>query len=412
MLCQFAFKNFGSFKDEAFLDLCAESISEMRDSLIVDSDGEKYLPVISIYGPNGGGKSTVLEALAYLIYFVNNPIYMTQMRVPEVQVPHFSGGSLRHDIYYKFDEESRNHPTDFDLLFRRDGYEFRYEISIKDGAVVSENLYSKKIGTRRASIIFERSSEGIETGEELKNLPLDKVRSSFPLISYISTAYDIDIINRAISWFSYSTILNYDNPQRDRNILIPEDKKRLKQLLSMLQSMDINITDVRIEEDEKGRIIDIYTIHEVNGKKFELNLKEESSGTRKLFSCLSRIEMCLEEGRLLIADELDAKLHPKILGYIIEQFQNPAVNKAGAQLILTSHDMVNMNPDVFRRDEIWFCSQGHDYSSNLYSLVAFRDGRGQKVRKDEVYSKRYLEGHYGADPYIMHGLNWERKDEQ
>ena len=97
MLCQFAFKNFGSFRDEAFLDLCAESISEMRDSLIVDSDGEKYLPVISIYGPNGGGKSTVLEALAYLIYFVNNPIYMTQMRVPEMQVPHFSGGSLRHE---------------------------------------------------------------------------------------------------------------------------------------------------------------------------------------------------------------------------------------------------------------------------------------------------------------------------
>ena len=413
MLCQFTFSNYKSFKGEAFLDLFAESISEHKESLITDKDGQRFLPVISIYGPNGGGKSTVLDALDYLGRFVNVPIFMMQAgkvgSADEVweDEPPYQAVPPRKDIYFKFCEECAEEPTEFEVLYRNLGYEFKYELSLIHGNIIRENLYGREIGRRNARVVFERSDDGIEVGNELKGLPLDKVRGSFPLISYISAAYDIEIVNKAAGWFRYATVMNYDEPGKDHMALIPKGEAIQKRMMAMLQEMDINISGMRVEYDENGRIREVFTRHSVGGKEHELRLEDESSGTRKLFSCLARINQYLEVGRLLLADELDAKLHPKILRYIIEGFTDPSINKNGAQLILTSHDMVNMNPDVFRRDEIWFCSQDYDNSSNLYSLVSFSDERGRKVRKDEIYSKRYLEGHYGADPYIARGLDWE-----
>ena len=176
--------------------------------------------------------------------------------------------------------------------------------------------------------------------------------------------------------------------------------------------MDINITGIRVIRDEKGNISNIFTEHQIGSNKYELNLLEESSGTRKLFTCLAQIITALNKGFFVIADELDAKLHPKLLRYIVELFKDREINKNGAQLVLTSHDMVNMDSSVFRRDEIWFCSLGNDNSSNLYSLVSFVTPNGCKVRKDASYSKQYLEGLYGADPYITKGFDWMVGDEQ
>ena len=141
-------------------------------------------------------------------------------------------------------------------------------------------------------------------------------------------------------------------------------------------------------------------------KIYEIPFQEESSGTRKIFSCLARINKCLQKGSVLIADELDAKLHPKLLRFIIELFTDTEKNKSGAQLLITSHDIVNMVREIFRRDEIWFCSLSPDNDSCLYSLISFKDERGKTPRKDAVYGKRYIEGLYGADQYIDKGLKW------
>ena len=138
----------------------------------------------------------------------------------------------------------------------------------------------------------------------------------------------------------------------------------------------------------------------------EIPFEEESSGTRKLFSCMARILDCLRDGTLLIADELDAKLHPKLLQYIIELFTDPKSNRKGAQLLFTSHDITTMTPEIFRRDEIWFCALDPQNASRLYSLISFKKENGKTPRNDESYSKQYLEGRYGADPYIRKILDW------
>ena len=78
----------------------------------------------------------------------------------------------------------------------------------------------------------------------------------------------------------------------------------------------------------------------------------------------------------------------------------------GAQLIFTSHDLSTMNNEVFRRDEIWFVAKGNNQNSKLYSLVEFKTKNGEVVRKDAKYDKQYLEGKYGADPYLRKIIDW------
>lgn len=106
-----------------------------------------------------------------------------------------------------------------------------------------------------------------------------------------------------------------------------------------------------------------------------------------------------------------SKLHPKLLEYIIELYRNPKKNRNGAQLVFTSHDLMTMSPELFRRDEIQFVAKNAEQALQLYSLVEFKKENGKQPRKDEKYGKQYLEGRYGADPYLRRMFNWEEQYE-
>ena len=120
------------------------------------------------------------------------------------------------------------------------------------------------------------------------------------------------------------------------------------------------------------------------------------------------ILLALNEGRLIVIDELDAKLHPKLLRYVIMLFKNPTINRHGAQLLFTSHDMSTMKNTVFRRDEIWFAAEDEQHQSKIYSLSDIRQEDNTRIKNTAAYDKQYLEGRYGADPYLsnMIGGGW------
>ena len=106
----------------------------------------------------------------------------------------------------------------------------------------------------------------------------------------------------------------------------------------------------------------------------------------------------------MVIDELDAKLHPKLLRYIISMFKNEKLNANGAQLIFTSHDMTTMRNTVFRRDEIWFSAANKNHESEIYSLYEIRNENNEHINNTAAYAKQYLEGRYGADPYLSNML--------
>ena len=109
----------------------------------------------------------------------------------------------------------------------------------------------------------------------------------------------------------------------------------------------------------------------------------------------------------MILDELDAKLQPKLLRYVIMMFKNKEINRLNAQLIFTSQDLITMNNQVFRRDEIWFACKNEEKESEVYSLYEIRDENGEHIRANASFSKQYLTGKYGADPYLSKMLDWE-----
>ena len=403
MLCQFSVKNYKSIRDEITFDMQAAAISEHTDRIIKDSDEQLFLPVSAIYGPNGGGKSNVLEALQTLGTMVLRPVHATkQNRTADYKFNRYPVKP------FAFSEEGKNNPTEFEIFFRTKIAEYRYVLRIKEDIVVYESLDRVKLETGRKSALFLRKGEEISLRGVFARLKIsDGLSQSLPLLSYLGITYmNNDVVKDVIDWFEYGIdFLNYGNPLEELRTAIASSDEIKKLVLDMIREMDLDIEDFRVEERENNQI-EVFTQHNVDGYKAELTLSEESSGTKKLFGLLPFIAKSLVCGSTLVIDELDAKIHPVLLRYVIMLFNNMEINRHGAQLVFTSHDLSTMNSEVFRRDEIWFVAKGNNQNSKLYSLVEFKTGNGEVVRKDAKYDKQYLEGKYGADPYLRKIIDW------
>ena len=403
MLCQFTVRNFKSIRDEVTFDMQAVAISEHEDRIIKDTDDELYLPVSAVYGPNGGGKSNVLEALHSLVMKVLRPLYATSnnedvaIKMKKLVIEPFV-----------FDKETINEPTEFELFFRTKLAEYRYELIVKKEVIEYERLDRIKLETGRKSALFERDENEINLKGAFARLKTsDELSDTLPLLSYLGITYrKNEVVQDVLDWFDGEIdFLNYGDPVQELRMAVSksEDVKRL--ILQIIQEMDLDIVDFRVEEKENDSI-EVFTKHVVSEYEAELNLLDESSGTKKLFGLLPFIAKSLLKGTTLVIDELDAKIHPVLLKYLIMTFSNMEKNKKGAQLIFTSHDLSTMNSEVFRRDEIWFVAKGNRQNSKLYSLVEFKNKKGESVRKDAKFDKQYLEGKYGADPYLRKIIDW------
>lgn len=402
MLCQFTVKNFKSIRDEVTLDMQAAAISEHEDRVIIDSDEEKYLPVSAVYGPNGGGKSNVLAALNTLVAKVLRPLFATEDSDDKVLLQ-------KKIIVEPFAfSECKDEPTEFELFFRTDAAEYRYILHVKRDVVLYESLDRVKIETGRRSALFTRDESGIVLKGAFARLKVsDELSKTLTLLSYLGIAYKGNTVVRdVLSWFEYGiNFLNYGNPIQELRMAVSTSENVKHLMLDMIQEMDLDIVDFRVEKKESGGI-DIFTKHCIDGVETEIDLFDESSGTQKLFGLLPFIAESLLTGIVLVVDELDAKIHPLLLRHIIMMFNDMSINRHKAQLIFTSHDLSTMNSEVFRRDEIWFVAKGNEENSMLYSLVEFKNEKGESVRKDAKFDKQYLEGKYGADPYLRKIIDW------
>jgi len=404
MLCQFTVKNFRCIRDELTLDMQAASITEHESSLLVEKDGAQFLPVAVLYGPNGGGKSTVFMAISALIHKVMRPIVVAlnenanNERGPTLSIEPFL-----------FDSKSITQPTEFEIFFRTDTVEYRYQLHVVKEKIEFESLHRKTIEGGRYSEVFTRKGSTIISMKgALRRYNASGITETLPLLSFLGITHkENPLIKDVINWFENEiVVVNYGHPVVESLIYLPEAKEEKELLLNMLKEIDIDITGFHknsLSEDE----FEIYATHCIEGKSYELELSQESSGTIKLFGVLPRIMDCIQERGTLIMDELDAKLHPALLKHIISLFINPAINKKKSQLLFTSHDLSTMTNEIFRRDEIWFVAKDKHQATHMYSLVEFKNDNGKTTRKDAAYGKQYLEGRYGADPYLKRIINWE-----
>ncbi|WP_249029396.1 AAA family ATPase [Tannockella kyphosi] len=388
MLVQFIVRNYLSFKEEAILDMCAiSSYKEHEYNLIDVGMKENFLKVATIYGANASGKSNLLFAMNAFHQIIKESLNNSdndEIIIKKLYNP------------FKFANEKDN--TEFQVIQILDDFEFNYGFEYNDEEIVSEWLYIKNIATNRTKMIFERERSKITFGASVKK-ECDIYKEQLPKETLVLSWFNKLRLKTKVFDDVYEAILNttvitsdaYESPSFLNNFLKPIIDKEKEKLLSFLVAIDSGIKDIFYME--KDGELEYYTGHiGSNGEKYTLNLFHESQGTLKSISIFIHSCLAIKTGLAIVVDEMNAKLHPLLLKFIVDLFNNQQ-NKQ-AQLIYTTHDTTLLDKRFFRRDQIWFVEKDEFGYSKLIALSNF------KVRNDASFEKDYLSGVYGGIPFI------------
>ena len=417
MLIQFNFKNYKSFRDEVSLDLTATKITE-HEGHVAEAANDKLLKVAAIYGANASGKSNVYDAFEYMTYYVDESFKFGD----EEERRRKTGDSYLKVTPFLFDEKSRDEETTFEVFYvdssEDTGKTYQYGFSLKKDEVVEEWLYSKAKTARNKyrTILYRKKGEELEMNGFSKN-HVENIKASLnkeSLIVSLGSKLRIAKLKKVRDWFLSNEIVNFGDPAENFFLsrVLPEgfvDRKEVQDnVVEYFASFDEAIQDFSVEElpqeDEKdnSKSYKIDALHKMGdtGKMASIPLKQESSGTLKMFALYPSLQEVLDQGSTLFIDELNARLHPLLVRNIILTFLSPEINTRNAQLVFTTHDIWQFSNELLRRDEIWMVNKNRDGVSELYSLVEFKDEEGNKVRRDEALAKNYLTGNYGAIPAL------------
>ena len=388
MLVQFTLKNVLSFKDETILDMTAiNAYKEHPMNLIDCGDKEKFLKVAAIYGANASGKSNLHLAMEYFQKIITKSFNNVK-----------DGEKTAIETYYRpfsFDENKEN--SEFEVIQIRNGFEYKYGFEYNAECIVTEWLYRKSLETNRTTPIFERTTKSINLGASVRK-ECDVYKEQIPeetlaLSFFNKLKLKTDIFQEVYAGVMSMLVIPTDFCE-DFNLLkdllpITIDTEK-EELLQFLSAIDTGIKDIRYEDSE--RKIDFITFHKGrDGKEYPLNLFFESEGTIKSIMLFIYARAAIRGDGAMFVDELNVKLHPLLLKFIIDLFYN---SNSEAQLIYTTHDTTLMDKKFFRRDQIWFVQKDEFGYSELSALSDF------KVRSDASFEKDYLAGVYGGIPLL------------
>lgn len=417
MLIQFNFKNFKSFRDEVSLDLSATKISEHEEH-VAETANDKLLKVAAIYGANASGKSNVYAAFEYMSYYVEESFNFGG----EEESRRREGNNYLKVLPFLFDGNSREEETTFEVFYidnsESSGKTYQYGFALERDEVVEEWLYSKAKTARGKyrTIFYRKKGEELEMNGFSKS-HVENIKASLnkeSLIVSLGAKLRVAKLKKVRDWFLNNEIIDFGDPAENffRSRVLPEgfvDSRDVQEnVVRYFSSFDETIQDFQVEElpqdegKDNGKSYRIDAVHKMAGSDgvASIPLKQESSGTLKMFALYPSLKEVLDNGGILFVDELNARLHPLLVRNIILTFLSPGINTQNAQLIFTTHDVWQFSNELLRRDEIWMVNKNREGVSELYSLAEFRDEDGNKVRRDEPLAKKYLTGSYGAIPAL------------
>lgn len=378
MVLLFRLNNIFSFRDETTLDLQAAKIQTEKGKALsgnmFPAAGGQVLKSVSVFGANASGKSNVMKGIHACVDMIRTSHTYNENTIFAVAP-------------FKFDGYDKN-PSSFFVRFIIDGIEYEYSFSMTRTEILTEHLFYYPKGRR--SLVFSRNES---KGPDKKNVyefkqaikrPMDVAANTSRKTLFISRAsqMDRDIAKRVFRFFSEDVVLDY------KESAMPIDsfmKTRKEQILEILNTADSDIVDIRIQGNA------LKTFHRGNPDiAFDFDT-EESEGTKTLFQMMLSMIDIIRNGRTLLIDEIDTSLHPHLVEYIINLFNN----SDNAQLIYTTHNTHLLNTDFQRRDQVYFVNKREDGCSDLYSLYDFKD-----FRDTFDMEKAYLQGRFDAVPYL------------
>ncbi len=413
MIIQFSVGNFRSFNAIQNLNLRATALvsenKQVDENNIIEIDNLKILKTVGIYGPNGSGKSNLIRALETMRRIVTASLDSESSEA--FMDPFILGDEFRKDGGY------------FQLSFLLNGRKYRFGFTLTSaGTIYEEWLFGT--ADKNETYFFKRAEGDVQVNQERfpegLNLPEGKLRKDALFLSFCS-GYNGEISKNIRNYFRKA--ITFDrNMIRSRQIIgLPSSHNRTDQLyeqgkkdliLLWLKEAGIFYSDMEIvyfgSPADRSRIL-FYksTLGErgtsEKGPAFDFDVNE-SDGTKKFYRYIGRLYHIFENGGVLCSDEIDANFHPSLLQKLISLFNNSEVNKAGAQLIFTSHDTNLLNPDILRRDQFYFTEKSMNEETLLYSLA---DLNG--IRNNADFARQYLAGFYGALPILGNYL--EQKEQ-
>lgn len=413
MLIEFRVENHRSLRDEQALTLEAGRIGKSSDPRPrgVAGHGESLLPAAVIYGANASGKSNVLAALAFMREAV---ILSHRHWEPEASIPRtaFAWGGKRNDS------------SMFEASFLVGGSKCVYGFAVDDKVVGEEWLFAWP--NNRKQVWFEREGDRFNFGEHMKgpNESVKEVTRSNALFLSAAAQHGHKQLTPVYTWFR--GILPVNVPGRGYRMFhagfIPElffssEDEQLSLLASdeaddtlaarirqLLKAADIGIVDMKsieTEQEFRGRTLRrrrLLLQHQAGDDDSWLDFEEESGGTKALFQMAPSVFRALDSGGVLLVDELESSLHPSLGLAIVKMFNSPKTNPKNAQIVFTTHDTnllgTTLGEPPLRRDQVWFTEKDQEGASKLYPLTDY------KPRKAENLERGYLQGRYGAIPFL------------
>lgn len=419
MLVRFTVGNFLSFNQKRILNLEAKGISELKTN-IATFKAEKILRSSVIYGANSSGKSNLIKALERM-----REVVLSSVRLNDSDELEYSP--------FLLSTETENQPTFFEIVFWQDSTRYRYGFEYDLSQIVNEWLFSGKT-KKSEKPLFIRTIEGIGITEKFKEGEgtESKTNNNRLFISLVAQLGG-NISKKVLGFFSDYNVLSgleHNDYTGFTMRMLHENLKGCDESLELYQKLKLGFQDIRaiesdfnaleipgdipdklkaklIKEFTGKRGVSLKTVHNKFDKKGKIvdfvlldKEKNESEGTNKIIDLSGPIFDTLKLGKVLIIDELDAKLHPLITMRIVELFNSPNSNPNNAQLIFATHDTNLLGEELFRRDQIWFTEKDEQEQTDLYSLYDFNLPDGSKVRNDSNLMKNYIRGRYGAIPFI------------
>ncbi|MFW6641213.1 AAA family ATPase [Nocardiopsis algeriensis] len=417
MLLRFRVSNWASIREEQELSLVA---SDKHDDLAVKDipgTGLQVLPVVGVFGANASGKSNLMASLAY----ARSAVRHSHNRWNP------SGGTGR--VPFLLDGEGRARPSEFEFEFAQRGVRYQYGFSVDDEKVTGEWLYSWPHG--RPRMLFERDEEQhIELGPGLRRgfgsrtqIAKETVRPNSLLVS-AGAAGNHPLLTSIYTWFERLNVAHEPNAQIRLDLTLRMLSGAHAELCSQLMRYaDLGITDVHVTErkmpeeaaahfTEAFRLLnphspptdpdswrwapEIVVTHQTPDGSTDLPYAFESSGTHTWLEMVGIVVQTLVQGAVLVVDELDARLHPNLVGQLVRLFSEPETNPNGAQILFNTHDVTLLSRHSYghlTRDQAWFTRKGSEGATELVAL------REYKVRseRDDVF-KKYLLGAFDAIP--------------
>lgn len=419
MLIEFRVENHRSLRDEQVLTMEAGRVGDEDDPRprSVPGNPDKLLPAAVLYGANASGKSNVLSALAFMRDAV---LFSHRLWSPEEGVPRepFAWGAKRAE------------PSLFEVTLLLDAVRYQYGFVASDESFSEEWLFAWPNGKKQ--VWFERDGSVFEFGEHLKgeNRLIRKLTRANALFLSSAAQNKHDQLMRVYSWFAnlrsrVPPSSPYSRFSRESDFLLvarmlendaagsqqsppfplePSADSWQDAFRSLLKSADMGIVDWRVDGNRvqdgprASRFPRFQLKHQSTSGDAWLPLEEESRGTQALFWLAPLILRAIQRGATILVDELDASMHPSLAQAIVRQFNDPATNPRNAQLLFTTHDTnllgTTTGDAALRRDQVWLTEKDAEGATVLYPLTDF------KPRKAENLERGYLQGRYGAIPFL------------